>query len=54
MEYKQLMNSDGSLSDAILRINGSIISTIPNDPNNRDWAEYQEWLSKGNSPQEAD
>lgn len=24
---------------------------IPNDPNNGQWAEYQEWLSKGNSPE---
>jgi len=21
---------------------------IPNDPDNRDWAEYQEWLKAGN------
>ena len=24
---------------------------IPEDPNNRDWKEYQEWLAQGNKPQ---
>lgn len=24
--------------------------SIPNDPNNRDWIEYQEWLDAGNEP----
>ena len=23
---------------------------IPNDPANRDWVEYQEWLAEGNEP----
>ena len=23
---------------------------IPNDPANRDWVEYQEWLEEGNEP----
>jgi hypothetical protein len=23
---------------------------IPNDPANRDWAEYQDWLAEGNEP----
>lgn len=29
-------------------------SFIPNDPQNRDWVEYQEWLAQGNVPDPAD
>lgn len=28
--------------------------TIPADPDNRDWQEYQEWLAAGNTPLPAD
>lgn len=27
---------------------------IPNDPSNRDWIAYQDWLSLGNTPESAD
>ena len=27
---------------------------IPNDPRNRDWRAYHEWLAKGNTPDPAD
>jgi hypothetical protein len=27
---------------------------IPNDPANRDWAEYLKWLAQGNTPLPAD
>jgi hypothetical protein len=29
------------------------IHMIPNDPNNKDWREYQEWLALGNKPKPA-
>lgn len=28
--------------------------SIPNDPGNRDWQEYQKWLQAGNTPLPAD
>lgn len=27
---------------------------IPNDPDNKDWVEYQAWLALGNEPDPAD
>lgn len=26
------------------------LTFIPNDPTNRDWIEYQDWLQEGNEP----
>jgi hypothetical protein len=36
-----------TLTQSGVTINGSY---IPNDPGNRDWVEYQEWLAQGNTP----
>lgn len=44
MTYK-LTRSGVILNDIIL---------IPADPDNRDWQEYQEWLTAGNTPLPAD
>jgi len=45
--YKLLRNSD-----AVLRLADS--ASIPNNPRNRDWRKYQEWLTLDNIPQPAD
>jgi hypothetical protein len=29
-------------------------ATIPADPANRDWRDYQDWLAQGNTPLEPD
>lgn len=41
----------GDDTSRILRVDGA---TIPNDPENADWAAYQAWLSDGNAPDPAD
>lgn len=48
--YRQLRLNDGTISDKIiLRI--SDLASIPNNPENRDWQAYQEWLAQGNTPE---
>lgn len=39
-------------SNTIIRLSDS--ACIPADPANRDFAEYQQWLAKGNTPDPAD
>lgn len=51
--YKQVRKEDGSTNpDVILREADNAF--IPNDLLNRDWQAYQEWLSLGNTPEEAE
>jgi hypothetical protein len=39
------------IDDGVLRSAGG---SIPNDPDNRDWVAYQEWLAAGNTPIQLD
>jgi hypothetical protein len=48
-QYRLILNSE-----YILIIRDGVVSTIPNDPANRDWQEYQEWLALGNEPEAAE
>ena len=51
--YKKLKGSNGQdLTTVILRIADG--ANIPNDPGNRDWIEYQTWLTQGNTPLPSD
>jgi hypothetical protein len=46
-DYRQVLGKDGNPRfDIIQRIEDTAF--IPNDPKNRDWREYQDWLTKGN------
>jgi hypothetical protein len=38
-------------TNGVRRVDGAI---IPNEPANRDWKEYLQWLALGNTPQPAD
>lgn len=46
-KYKKLIGSNG-----VLDVERG--SSIPDDPRNRHWVEYQEWLLAGNVPDPAD
>lgn len=47
MENYKLMQDGGVIRQ-------SDTAYIPNDPENRDWKEYQKWLADGNTPIPAD
>jgi hypothetical protein len=48
--YQQLINPITREIDpnTIFRLPDN--ATIPNDPDNTDWQQYQVWLSEGNTP----
>ena len=48
MAYSYLLERDGTVSARVVaRDDGA---TIPNDPQNRNWQDYQAWLAAGNVP----
>ena len=53
MTYKKTKDSEGNVrSDQVRRISDG--AWIPKCEDNRDYQEYLEWVSKGNTPEEAD
>jgi len=46
--YKQYKDQNGNIANGIIRINDS--ASIPFDPANMDFVEYNKWLSLGNQP----
>lgn len=47
-DYQQLRDPDGQISSTVLRYRDN--AYIPDDPANRDRAEYSAWLAEGNTP----
>ena len=51
--YRYIKDKDDSnLTNCIQRISDN--ASIPFDPANTDYQEYLEWLSEGNTPEEAE
>ena len=50
--YKKMKNMQGEDDPNVIYCEG--VGFIPNDPKNKDWKAYQEWLALGNEPLEAD
>ena len=42
------------LSSIFLKVDGKVVSSIPLDPKNTDYAEYLEWVDAGNTAEAAD
>ena len=51
--YKLFKNIDG-VENCVLTEKNGILFTIPIDEANTDYQEYLEWVSKGNTAEEAD
>ena len=57
MTYKLVNNTDGitkKTTEANIIIRKTDNAAIPKDPENSDYQEYLEWVSKGNTAEEAD
>ena len=57
MTYKLVNNTDGitkKTTEADIIIRKTDNAAIPKDPENSDYQEYLEWVSKGNTAEEAD
>lgn len=35
----------------IIRMDGNVMTSFTENPNNNDWIAYQEWLAAGNTPE---
>ena len=47
-------NPKGDVPKAVQKTDGSIISSIPFDPENTDYQEYLAWVAAGNTAEAAD
>ena len=55
MNYKFSKLPDGTQADLVIRTtDDGTVSTIPFVQGNKDYQEYLQWVSEGNTPEEAD
>jgi hypothetical protein len=54
MIYKLVKSDYDSSVNQVLKIDGTIIYSIPFDESNRDYQAYLKWLAEGNTPEPAD
>ena len=47
-------NPKGDVPKSVQKIDGSVISSIPFDPDNTDYQEYLSWVAAGNTAEAAD
>ena len=52
--YKLLKNPITNVVDSVKKMDGNILNVIPFHEANSDYQEYLEWVSKGNTAEEAD
>jgi hypothetical protein len=53
MTYTQVWNPMLNAVDPNVVIHDEDGACIPNDPDNKDWQDYQAWLAEGNTPNPA-
>jgi hypothetical protein len=56
MQFKLMKDKDGNPTDSVIQMTDEdgVVWGVPNDPENRHWKKYQEWLALGNEPDPAD
>ena len=52
--FKNFNGDNVTHKDILLKVDGVETTAIPIDEANRDYQEYLEWVSKGNTAEEAD
>ena len=48
--YQEILDSMNGISSTQIIVRLPDCASVPNDPENSDWQQYQVWLSEGNQP----
>jgi len=52
--YKSALADETPKLTTILLTRNGVVTSVPLDPDNTDYAEYLEWVAAGNTPEAAD